>query len=203
MSRRRGSARCCGRHADARHKLVLGHHPVHAVNGFSGPYQREIGPAHARRVLGRARREWRAGLPLRPHSRLRCAGPSRRAADLHRRRRHGASHAGRHRVPAPRAGRARRRWAALPDHRHRGPGARATGLAARRCRRSTPGGPCRPGASRPLLRGRAFRRPLRRPSLHVAARRLPTTARRRPCLPQASPACSRRCGSACAVASSG
>ncbi len=34
-------------HADARHKLVLGHHPVHPVNGFSGPYQREIGPEHA------------------------------------------------------------------------------------------------------------------------------------------------------------
>ena len=35
------------RHADARHKLVLGHHPVHPVNGFSGAYQREIGPEHA------------------------------------------------------------------------------------------------------------------------------------------------------------
>jgi hypothetical protein len=34
-------------HADARHKLVAGHHPVHPVNGFSGPYQREIGPEHA------------------------------------------------------------------------------------------------------------------------------------------------------------
>lgn len=33
-------------HADARYKLVAGHHPVHAVNGFSGPYQREIGPEH-------------------------------------------------------------------------------------------------------------------------------------------------------------
>lgn len=32
--------------ADARHKLVLGHHPVFPVNGFSGPYQREIGPEH-------------------------------------------------------------------------------------------------------------------------------------------------------------
>ena len=31
-------------HADARHKLVIGHHPVHPVNGFSGAYQREIGP---------------------------------------------------------------------------------------------------------------------------------------------------------------
>ncbi|MBA1158999.1 metallophosphoesterase family protein [Microvirga mediterraneensis] len=36
-------------HADARHKLVLGHHPVFPVNGFSGPYQREIGPEHAGR----------------------------------------------------------------------------------------------------------------------------------------------------------
>jgi hypothetical protein len=35
------------RHADARHRLVLGHHPVHPVNGFSGAYQREIGPEHA------------------------------------------------------------------------------------------------------------------------------------------------------------
>ena len=34
-------------HADARHKLVIGHHPVHPVNGFSGAYQREIGPEHA------------------------------------------------------------------------------------------------------------------------------------------------------------
>ena len=35
------------RHSDARHKLVVGHHPVHPINGFSGPYQREIGPEHA------------------------------------------------------------------------------------------------------------------------------------------------------------
>jgi hypothetical protein len=34
-------------HADARHKLVIGHHPVHSVNGFSGAYQRDIGPEHA------------------------------------------------------------------------------------------------------------------------------------------------------------
>lgn len=34
-------------HADARHKLVLGHHPAHSVNGFSGAYQRDIGPEHA------------------------------------------------------------------------------------------------------------------------------------------------------------
>jgi hypothetical protein len=32
---------------DARWKLVIGHHPVHPVNGFSGPYQREIGPDDA------------------------------------------------------------------------------------------------------------------------------------------------------------
>jgi hypothetical protein len=30
-------------HKDARHKLVLGHHPVFPVNGFSGAYQRELG----------------------------------------------------------------------------------------------------------------------------------------------------------------
>lgn len=29
-------------HADARHKLVFGHHPVWPVNGFSGEYQREL-----------------------------------------------------------------------------------------------------------------------------------------------------------------
>jgi hypothetical protein len=31
-------------HADARHKLVVGHHPVFPVNGFSGSYQREVAP---------------------------------------------------------------------------------------------------------------------------------------------------------------
>lgn len=35
--------------ADAHHKLVMGHHPVHPVNGFSGPYQRQVGPEHAQR----------------------------------------------------------------------------------------------------------------------------------------------------------
>jgi hypothetical protein len=41
-----------GQHADARHKLVVGHHPVHPVNGFSGPWQREIGPDHAEAFWG-------------------------------------------------------------------------------------------------------------------------------------------------------
>lgn len=36
-------------HGEAQHKIVVGHHPVHPVNGFSGPYQREIGPEHAER----------------------------------------------------------------------------------------------------------------------------------------------------------
>ncbi len=31
-------------HADARHKLVVGHHPVFSVNGFAGPYQRDVAP---------------------------------------------------------------------------------------------------------------------------------------------------------------
>ena len=31
-------------HQDATHKLVVGHHPIFTVNGFSGPYQREIEP---------------------------------------------------------------------------------------------------------------------------------------------------------------
>ena len=39
-------ARTLASHADARHKLVLGHHPVFPVNGFSGDYQREIGPEY-------------------------------------------------------------------------------------------------------------------------------------------------------------
>lgn len=33
-------------HADARYRLVIGHHPVFPVNGFAGAYQREIGPEH-------------------------------------------------------------------------------------------------------------------------------------------------------------
>jgi hypothetical protein len=36
-------------HADARYKLVLGHHPVHPVNGFSGSCQREIAADNGRR----------------------------------------------------------------------------------------------------------------------------------------------------------
>lgn len=42
-------ARVLAQHADARHKLVLGHHPVHPVNGFSGAYQREINAADGER----------------------------------------------------------------------------------------------------------------------------------------------------------
>lgn len=34
-------------HADAKYKIVLGHHPVFPVNGFSGTYQREIGHEYA------------------------------------------------------------------------------------------------------------------------------------------------------------
>ena len=34
-------------HRDARRKIVIGHHPVYSVNGFSGAYQRDIGPEHA------------------------------------------------------------------------------------------------------------------------------------------------------------
>jgi hypothetical protein len=37
-------------HADARYKLVLGHHPVHTVNGFAGPCQRDIVPAHGQQL---------------------------------------------------------------------------------------------------------------------------------------------------------
>lgn len=35
-------------HRDARHKLVMGHHPVFPVNGFTGTYQREIGHEYVR-----------------------------------------------------------------------------------------------------------------------------------------------------------
>lgn len=34
-------------HSDAKHKIVLGHHPVHSINGFSGAYERDIGPEHS------------------------------------------------------------------------------------------------------------------------------------------------------------
>ncbi|MGH6998308.1 MAG: metallophosphoesterase family protein, partial [Phenylobacterium sp.] len=34
-------------HRDAGRKIVVGHHPVYSVNGFSGAYQRDIGPEHA------------------------------------------------------------------------------------------------------------------------------------------------------------
>ena len=37
-------------HADARYKLVVGHHPVHPVNGFSGPGQRELMPEAGQRL---------------------------------------------------------------------------------------------------------------------------------------------------------
>lgn len=33
-------------HADARWKLVIGHHPAHPVNGYAGHYQRTIGPEY-------------------------------------------------------------------------------------------------------------------------------------------------------------
>lgn len=36
-------------HRDARYKLVLGHHPVFPINGFSGTYQREIGHEYRER----------------------------------------------------------------------------------------------------------------------------------------------------------
>lgn len=36
-------------HADARYKLVLGHHPVFPINGYAGTYQREIGREYADR----------------------------------------------------------------------------------------------------------------------------------------------------------
>jgi hypothetical protein len=41
--------RTLGEHADARHKLVFGHHPAWPVNGFSGAYQRELAPENAER----------------------------------------------------------------------------------------------------------------------------------------------------------
>lgn len=35
-----------GEQADAKYKLVFGHHPVYPVNGFSGTYQRDIAPGN-------------------------------------------------------------------------------------------------------------------------------------------------------------
>lgn len=43
-------------HADARHKLVFGHHPVWPVNGFSGEYQRELEYVNGQRFWGVLRR---------------------------------------------------------------------------------------------------------------------------------------------------
>ena len=34
-------------HSDAQYKLVIGHHPIFPVNGFSGAYVREVGAEHA------------------------------------------------------------------------------------------------------------------------------------------------------------
>ncbi|WP_426440727.1 metallophosphoesterase family protein [Bradyrhizobium genosp. P] len=36
-------------HRDARHRLVLGHHPVYPINGYTGTYQREIGHEYSER----------------------------------------------------------------------------------------------------------------------------------------------------------
>jgi hypothetical protein len=36
-------------HRQVRYKLVLGHHPVHPINGFSGPYQRHLAEEQGRR----------------------------------------------------------------------------------------------------------------------------------------------------------
>jgi hypothetical protein len=38
--------------ADARYKLVLGHHPIHPVNGFSGAYAREVALEDGRALWG-------------------------------------------------------------------------------------------------------------------------------------------------------
>jgi hypothetical protein len=35
-------------HRDARYKLVIGHHPIFPVSGFSGAYVRQVGAEHAR-----------------------------------------------------------------------------------------------------------------------------------------------------------
>jgi hypothetical protein len=43
-------------HADARYKLVFGHHPVWPVNGFSGAYQRELEHENGRRFWDVLRR---------------------------------------------------------------------------------------------------------------------------------------------------
>jgi hypothetical protein len=56
-------------HRDARHKLVLGHHPVFPVNGFSGSYQREIGHEYRDRFCDiLVSRQPRAAKAMRTHS---------------------------------------------------------------------------------------------------------------------------------------
>lgn len=42
--------------ADARVKLVIGHHPLFPVNGFAGAFQRDIGPPHAEAFRATLRR---------------------------------------------------------------------------------------------------------------------------------------------------
>jgi hypothetical protein len=41
---RRWLRQVLNRHADAHHRLVVGHHPVFPVNGYCGPYQRTVAP---------------------------------------------------------------------------------------------------------------------------------------------------------------
>src|SRR5439155_12527659 len=82
-------------HADARHKLVVGHHPVYPINGFSGSYQREIGPEHAATfwaiLVDAGVLAYICGHILA----FRRAGPPWCASDLHSGSRDGASNAGR------------------------------------------------------------------------------------------------------------
>ncbi|WP_245350388.1 hypothetical protein [Bradyrhizobium sp. UFLA03-84] len=116
-------------HKDATYKLVLGHHPVYPINGFSGSYQREIGHEYSA-LLGYPGPRRRDRLCLQPHPRFRRPGPSRGAADLHRRRRHRAPDARGRRVSALRAGRARSARSPLSGARHRRRHPRAARMAA-------------------------------------------------------------------------
>ena len=86
--------RVLAEHADARHKLVLGHHPVHPVNVVLGRL-RAGGRARGRRdALADAGAPRRARLRVQPHPGVRRAGPRRRPAGPDRRGRHGAPDAG-------------------------------------------------------------------------------------------------------------
>ena len=184
-------------HADARHKLVIGHHPVHPVNGFSGAYQREIGPEHAAAFWDALVRRRCNGLPMQSHPGVRRPGPPRRSANLHRRCRYRAPNARGDRIPARGPGGTRCGWATLSGARHRRPGSRVPVLARRAATAHGQWRKLQPGESE-----RGDRRSLGGPDRCVPFHRpiRPAGQRRgaNPAVGVSIPASRRRFGSACA-----